>query len=310
MRPLRPRAYRPRRRQIPHADARLPALSLSAYDMAAICFRGWDCETNFPAECYRDDAVLAWHMQHDTTEAYVQVRVRSLVRRVSNTCACSHARVRAFVQWLRRGGKEPHTLGSLPTAGSSGELTAVTAATALSPAEDGVKPSSAPAHPAKIARSCSRTSPSSPLASTPATPGGSASSAIDTAAAASMSSFASGILPSVAIREAGTGTPPPELLRAATAPLFGDLLATPLATLGVPTHTAAGVPIATLVGAGVPTGDATSGSDTAAAAVADGDASAAPAVAEAQAQAEAAAVADQDFFSFARDLVLSAPGAE
>ena len=67
---------------IPHARR--------AYDMAAICFRGWDCETNFPPVLYRDDCVLAWHMQNDTTEQYVA--------------------------WLRRGGKEPNSLGVLPPA--------------------------------------------------------------------------------------------------------------------------------------------------------------------------------------------------
>ena len=73
----------------------------SAYDMAAILLRGWDAETNNSVEvrcgcaralvpercssdaltkvrrtsqCYRDDAVMAYHMQNDTTEQYVQVR--------------------------------------------------------------------------------------------------------------------------------------------------------------------------------------------------------------------------------------------
>jgi hypothetical protein len=72
----------------------------SAYDMAAIMFRGWDAETNNSPEvrhcscrrrsrvvcalmrmcarqCYRDDAVLAHHMQHDTTEQYIQARWRT-----------------------------------------------------------------------------------------------------------------------------------------------------------------------------------------------------------------------------------------
>jgi hypothetical protein len=63
--------------------------------MAAICFRGWDCETNFPQVLYRDDCVLAWHMQNDTTEQYIA--------------------------WLRRGGKEPNSLGVLPSPAEGGQ---------------------------------------------------------------------------------------------------------------------------------------------------------------------------------------------
>ena len=40
------------------------------------------------SQCYRDDAVMAFHMQHDTTEAYIQ--------------------------WLRRGGKELATPATPP----------------------------------------------------------------------------------------------------------------------------------------------------------------------------------------------------
>lgn len=77
-------------KQVHLGSFRLPEEAARAYDMAAICFRGWDCETNFPPVLYRDDCVLAWHMQNDTTEQYIA--------------------------WLRRGGKEPNSLGVLPSA--------------------------------------------------------------------------------------------------------------------------------------------------------------------------------------------------
>lgn len=233
----------------------------SAYDLAAIMFRGWDCETNFPPETYRDDEAMAWHMQHDSTEQYVQ--------------------------WLRKGGKEPNAPGS----SQNGSATASALALAASNADESgaaavLSNGHSAVRPSKAARTAIRNSPGdgggllSPFAlSDPSDP--------------SMSTFASGILPSVPIGQVQGNVSTPDLLRNATAPMFGDLLGAQVAT-PVGEATPQVLPLSALVASGVRTGDTTSGSYSASPAQ--------PGLAKAGFATEQA-----EFFSFTRDMMLGAP---
>jgi len=82
-------------KQIHLGSFRTPEDAARAYDMAAINFRGWDAETNFNPDEYRDNLTLVSHMASDCAED--------------------------FIAWLRRGGKEGDSLTPYKSKGSSGD---------------------------------------------------------------------------------------------------------------------------------------------------------------------------------------------
>ena len=204
-------------------------------------------------QCYRDDEMLAFHMQNDTTEEYVQ--------------------------WLRRGCKEltgpvtPKPVASLPSAADCSTPTSQRKTS---------RTSTRCACSAQLRLYCASSDvPFAVCSNSPNGNGKSSAAAAAAAAAASAASFGAGILPSIPLMEMPlTGAALDEqhlLLGSVTAPLHGDGMATLVrsgassdgtaaallcsgyggfvdgaygVSPSMPTHTSAGVALASLVADG------------------------------------------------------------